>query len=66
MFKEVESVTVDMSLFGRIFNFGSISISGDTEKSTLVLRNITNPRVIGEQVEDLIAINLKLKKLSVE
>jgi len=66
MFKEVESVTVSLSLFGRIFNYGNVSISGDTDKSTLMLRNISNPRETGEQVEDLTAINLKLKKLTNE
>ena len=66
MFKEVESVNVHMSLFGRIFGFGDVSISGDTDKSTLKLRNITNPRHLGEHIEDLVAINLKLKKISTE
>lgn len=64
LFKEVESVNVNLSLLGRILNFGTIAISGDTAASTMTLTNVAKPRELGEKIEDLTAVNLKLKKLS--
>ena len=53
LLSKVETVEIRISMIGRILGYGGIKITG-TGNSYLVFNNITNPRLIKTNIEDLI------------
>ena len=49
--EKVESVNISQSIFGKVFNFGTITIFNPALNQTVHLRNITNPHFYANKIK---------------
>jgi hypothetical protein len=49
---QLSEVVITQSLFGRIFNYGNVSVTGDSDASSLVFNQIQNPFKLRTVIDD--------------